>query len=424
MEGSKMNSAHSIAAVAANSNLVSAALAAQNLTLSPLTTQTAALGSITSTRTSFAAAMNSYYANPTSNLITVAQRYMDALAALPSHTQRMVSTMISQAIAEFKLNNPSIKTFTDMPLAQAQVAKLGDIYIDTTMQRLLNLHWVAELLGKFKSTKVIPIQVYVDQDGKICAWDGQHTVVMLYIIITAAFNLNPSDVLIPVNIYPSHKKNEMRECFLDLNSSEGKRSLDLIDIWQQMIFGVRVDGSTNPSWVHAEKKQQLLEKWDLFVTHLKFNNADQPGAISRLQEIHKMDLTSLDWLLEYLSLTTNGARPVDEKEMVMMSNYFYRCKYDNIQVDSNYIAQLSAVALTNWHGDFSPNGPFWNRVASAYRNWHQSQPGNQFITPKVSKEPLHGMPFLLAQLNKSMPGYTVPRNISHSPFNPFLTDLF
>lgn len=373
---------------------------------------------------SYASQANAYYCVKTNNCISLSKRYADVIGAMPVHEQSFLKQMINNSVAEFKRQNVLIKVWGDLKLAQAIYVDLSDIYIDTTMQRQLDLYWVARLLAKFKSTKVVPIQVYVDNQGRLCAWDGQHTAILLWIICTVVMGLDPKDVKIPVNIYPSSKKSEMRECFLDLNSSEGKKSLDPIDHWQQQVFGVRVDGSQNPLWLLTEKKQCILEQYDLFVTHEKFNDYDMPGAISRLQEVNKLGIEPLTWLCKYLKLVTNGARPVGEKEMVMMSHFFLRCYADGLKPSDAYIQQLAAVAITHWNADFDPSGPFWNQVSIAYDNWHQNNPMNAMVNPRVSKEPLHGFPFLLAQLAKSMSGSGLPRNTSNSNFWPLQGDLF
>ncbi len=374
--------------------------------------------------TSYAQQANSYYNNTANNCITLDQRFNDTLSSMPQHEIHWLTMMLNGSYEEFIRTNANIKSWRDLQLAQSVYVALLDIHIDTTMQRFLDLHWVATLLSKFKSTKVVPIQVYRDADGKLCAWDGQHTAILLWVICTKIFNLDPATVKVPVNIYPSSKKSEMRECFLDLNSSAGKRPLDLIDHWIQQVFGVRVDNSTNPAWVLVEKKQILLEKYDLFVTHDKFNNANMPGAISRLQEINKLDLKAVEWLCEYLSIVMLKRRAADEKEVVMMAHFFFRCRQEGVEVTSAYIQNLAAVAMTMWNADFTPEGAFWKRVIQAYTTWHQSNPLNAMTSPKISKEPLHGFPFLLAQLAKNMPKYQLPRNTSNSNFWPDAQDLF
>ena len=84
------------------------------------------------------------------------------------------------------------------------------------------------------------------------------------------------------------------------------------------MFGVRVDASTNPSWVEVEEKQCAIEAMGFFVTSKKFGDEDEPGAITRLQEINKLDVKTVKVLMQYLALVGANQRPVVEKEMVMM----------------------------------------------------------------------------------------------------------
>lgn len=386
-------------------------------------TTTAVSPAVTMTA-SFASKMNAQYDSSTSNRIKLEDRFTQSIKNLPPQSRSLIQYMIEQAVDEFRRRYPTVREWKDLSLAKAAYVSLNDIYIDTTMQRQLDLHWVAKILSKFKSTQVVPIQVYADDSNSLCAWDGQHTAIMLWLICTDALGLDPSTVQVPVNIYPSSKKSEMRECFLALNGPEGKKTLDMIDHWQQQVFGVRIDKSDNPDWVITNKKQRIIEKYDLFVTHEKFGNSHMPGAISRLQEVHKLDLVALDWLCHYLSLVMQNSRPADEKEMVMMAHYFYRARLDGIKVNDSYIKTLAATTLNLWNADFSHDGPFWRKVGVAYRNWHDSRPEKAFINPRVSKEPLHGMPFLVAQLRKSLPALDLPQSQSNSEFLPAVKDLF
>lgn len=374
----------------------------------------------------YASQVNAYFNTNATNCVLLKDRFADTINALPPQSAAVTRHMINASISEFIRNNPTIKKWEDLHLAQSIYVKLSDIFIDTTMQRILDLHWVAKLLAKFKSTKVVPIQVYKDPlTNKLCAWDGQHTAMLLWIICTEILKLDPETVTVPVNIYHSNKKSEMRECFLDLNSSAGKKSLDIIDHWIQQVFGVRIDNSKNPQWILTEAKQKILEQYDMFVTHDKFNNEHMPGAITRIQELNSIDdLDTIKWLVEYLSVTTMNNRPAIEKEVVMMAYFFNRCRLENVPVDSEYVKKVASTMLVLCNSDFSPTGPFWAQVKTAYDSWHYSQTYNMGIDPKLSKEPVHGFPFLLAQLSKSIPGIKLPRNNSNSNFMPAITDLF
>jgi hypothetical protein len=371
--------------------------------------------------TSYASMKNAQYTKGANNAIKLKQRWDDTFNSLPAHVQNTISQTLSQLVVEFKRRHPNIQKWEDLCLAQSVEMPLDDIWIDDTMQRRLSIFWVLEILSGFSSVKVVPIQVYREPDGKIMAWDGQHTAILLWVICTQVLGLDPKNVKVPVNIYHSSKKSEMRDNFITLNGV-GKKPLDLIDIWEQMIYGVRVDNSQNPAWVAAELKQRHVEKWDLFVTDKKFNDHTLPGAISRLQEINKLPVDTVGHLMHYLGLVTRGQRPVAEKEIVMMSFFFDRCRLARINVDEDYIKELAVVADTLWDADFTPTGKFWAKAGIAYSNWH-SENVYDALAARFNKEPPHGMPFLLAQLSKSF-SRPIPANTSNSPFIPAASDLF
>jgi len=373
---------------------------------------------------SYADLKNSKYSSTQSSILSIQERWNETYKSLSPYMQQVVDATLESAKYEFKRRNPNKKYWSDIELAEAKDAILNSIKIDGTMQRQLDIMWVLSIINGFLETMVVPIQVYRPNPSidEFLAWDGQHTLVALYLIATHIFEENPSKVIIPVNIYKSSLKAQMRANFISLNSKEGKKQLEAIDIWEQMIYGVRVDGSTNPLWVEAEKKQQHIERCGLFVTSKKFGDEDQPGAISRLQEINKLNVDSVGYLCEYLTHVTKLQRPTVEKELVMMAHYFDRCRVDNIKIDKKYIADLAALTLDLWDADFSPNSIFWIRASNAYHHWHNSS-SIGFSSGRFNKEPVHGFPFLIAQLQKSF-NYPIPKNDSKSNFWPDVEELF
>lgn len=376
------------------------------------------------TQKSYADLKNERFSTNADYVISAKQRWEETYDALPSYQQERVDYLLEQAKAEFRRRNPNFNKWNDLPLAEAKSLVMNQIGIDATMQRQLDIFWVLTLLSTFAATKVVPIQVYKYKENKYLAWDGQHTLMLLWLIATQLFEQDPNTVEVPVNVYQSTLKAEMRTNFVSLNSKEGKKQLDPIDIWEQQVFGVRVDNSTNPAWVEVEEKQRAIEAMGFFVTSRKFGDEDEPGAITRLQEINKLDVKTVKVLMQYLALVGANQRPVVEKEMVMMANFFERCKYAGIDVDNSYIASIANVALTHWDADFSPNGKFWTRASNAYHNWYAKHGGGSY--GRFSKEPVHGGPFLTTQLLKSLKGtgLLIPRSSSNSEFRPFAKDLF
>ena len=389
----------------------------------------------------YASQKNAKYSNSASHIVTAPQRWQDTLQAAPSHLQAVITQHFHQARAEFKRRNPGITKWNHLLLAEAKLAKLIDVEIDCTMQRELDIRWVLKIVMQFLATMVVPIQVYRNpaNPSKYIAWDGQHTLLSLW-IVAGILGEDPTKIEIPVNIYQSSLKAQMRANFLALNSAEGKKALEMIDHWMQQIYGVRIDKSKNPIWVDTEKKQRHLENNDLFATASKFGDEDQVGAISRLNEINKLSVESVGHLARYLGQTTKTGtsqiwdqnnnlisipgRPAGEKEIVMMAHYFLRCAMNGIKVTDQYVDDLVSVNMALFDGDFSPNGPFWSQVKTAYTNWYYNTQQVSVSGPQCKKEPLHGFPFLVSQMNKSLVGYRIPNNDSNSSFIPDPSDLF
>ena len=376
---------------------------------------------------SYADQKNARFNNSASHVVDINTRWTSTLKNLPARQQQVIAHALSAAIQEFHRRNPTIKTWKDVEsrLARAVSKKMTVVNIDETMQRLLNIEWVIELLNKFVATKVVPIQVYQPDPNveEYLAWDGQHTLVLLWVIAVHIFGVDPDKVKIPVNVYDSHFKAEMRSGFVSLNSNDGNRQLDLFDLFEQKVFGVRVDHSSDPDWLLAEQKQCVVEKHGLFLTSKKFGDDDMPGAISRMQEVNKLNPETLDWLCEYLVAVGANNRSVEEKEMVMMAYFFDRCRLDRIKVDTKFIYDIAAVSKRHWGADYSPTSPFWVRANMAYVVWHSNANGVNART-HFNKEPVHGYPFMVEQFKKDLPKYKFPHPRTSSEFVPDQLDLF
>jgi len=379
---------------------------------------------------SYASIKNAQYSNTQSAVRTIAQRWKETYDNLSDYNKLLVDLTLEQAKAEFRRRNPNLKKFEQLALAEAKEALMAQLNIDGTMQRQLDIFWVLKLLNDFLETMVVPIQVYRPDPTKdeFLAWDGQHTLVLLWLIAVHILEQNPETLIVPVNIYKSSLKAQMRSTFISLNSKQGKKQLEPIDLWQQMVCGVRIDGATDPYWVEIELKQRHLEKMGLFVTAPKFNDQTMPGAITRLKEIKDLSVDAVANLSVYLALATKLQRPVAEKEMVMMAHFFDRCEADKITVDNAYIAEVVSVVDRHWNTEMHASGKFWITASNAYHNWHTetnkalAKAGFNVPTPRFSSEPIHGFPYLIAQLQKSMTK-PVPSSDSNTPFWPLAQDL-
>jgi hypothetical protein len=367
---------------------------------------------------SYADQWNLQYGKSESHFVGLAERFDSFVGESEAIEFRMMSR-------EFRRRHPEFETIADVQkrLCRSLTAKLSDIEIDVTMQRLLNLNHVLRMLADFKATKVMPIQCYIDENrpGRYVAWDGQHTAILLYILSTMVFYENPADFDVPIVLYDVSTKAEIRENFIGLNG-EDKLPLDAIDVFQQMIYGVRVDGSEKPIWLEAERKQQMLEKHKLFVTAEKFDNTKEIGAISRMQEIMQASPEVVEQFGKYWS-AIRKQRAVDPKEIYMLMSWLMLAEMQSIDVDDNYIYDLADMNLGLFDANFSPTGAFWAKCETAYENWYEQQPQSAWQEPSMQKQPTHGLPFFNAQITKSL-GRAVPTYRANNGFTPDEKDLW
>lgn len=371
------------------------------------------------TRSLYADNFNAKYGYDESNYITIPERFAEFV-----DENKMIE--VKMACREFKRRNPQFTCFQDVldELVMAIPYVAGQLVVDSTMQRNLLIDKCIDRVDNFIATKVMPIQTTPhpeDADKTQCGWDGQHTVIKLYIICVYVFGETWEDKLIPINIYKTTNKSQIRENFIGLNG-EDKTPLDPIDIWEQMIMGVCVDGSTNPIWVEAYNKFLVIQKWKLFVTHEKFGNAHEVGAISRLTEIDKATPEDINYFGIYWSAIRQN-RSVAPKEIYMMLTWIMLCRTEGVALDEDYMLDLADMNTSFFRADFSPSGSFWAKAELAYEAWHEEKYGDfddaDKPEPSMQKLPSHGIPFFNAQIKKTL-NRKVPAsgNMANNGFKP------
>jgi len=384
-----------------------------------------------------AAKQNARYSDTKSMYFDIKDRFNAIVSGLPLIKQTGVRSSILNACQKFQKLFPNAKTFTDFDLVEAIQIPLSDILIDATIQRLLNLAWVCAIVANFRDVQAMPIQVYPVTDknvkytahgprGLYASWDGQHTLAAFYVIFVLILRMDPKDVMVPVNVYKVSKKSEIRENFVKGNGPEGKKLLDAVDYYMQMIYGVRVDGSTNPTWVEAEIKQQYLEQADLFVTAEKFGDTQMAGAISRMQEINGY---SSDIIRKFALYTTTFpvARPVASQEIEIMCAWFDMAKKDGVDYTDVEVVDLGNHIHSLFGADFHESSAFWDQVRVAYTNWHKKYWAGFAGAPSrvnFSKNWNNGGVFLWHQLKKTWTAGRVPKLNIGIPFIPSQKDLY
>jgi hypothetical protein len=354
----------------------------------------------------YADSINQQFNKQQSHYVNLKQRLRNTIGK-----DTYLQSVFDDTVDDFKDRHPEFKSWNDLDFPKALSTTLDKIVIDTTLQRLLMFYWVMGILDKFQEIKVMPIQVYEDPDceGKYVCWDGQHTAIMLFVIATYVLKADITKCEIPIVVNSSKQKSQMRQVFMDING-DGKVPLSLIAFFHQMVFGVRTDGSKNPSWLVAEKKQQDLEKAKMFATGEEFNDTDKPGALTRLQELmdtknYKPEITT--YFTKYFVAVCRSSRAVQPKECWMLYEYFKLCSIDpKIEITDKYIRDVAKALKVVAHGDFDVL-EFWSRAKASYQDyyrdnisWEESLRGIQYPEKRI------GNTFLIAQIAKA--GVDVP----------------
>ena len=388
---------------------------------------------------SYAAQRNAVYLNSSSNLVDLVQRLNDTVASMPFQAQRNWQSKLAKALAIFKRNNPGLKSINDpkFRLCKSLMGKLKDIQIDTTMQREPNLQWIITIIENFRAYQAQPIQVYETANG-MGAWDGQHTSLALYLIATQALGMNFEDVEVPVNIYDIVSRAEIRGNFIRGNTTVGKQAgkkpLDIIDIIQQMIYGVEVDGVTEQEWVDAHAKWRALADAGMFMTSDKFNDTDQIGAISRLNEINDSSVKVVKQFAVYGKYVVDlQKRPINTKEIPIIMEFFNLCEQQDIVYTDAQIEDMAQHCVDLFDANFDAKGVFWETAHQASINaWNKHNRGKDkrdwTDPPRNSKNVPQGIAFFWHQLQKSWvptqdKGFKFPKQ-PFSIYQPDAKDLF
>jgi len=371
------------------------------------------------TKTVYADQINDQFNRSQSHYVNLNQRLQSVIQG-----QTYMQTVLSETVDDFRERNDHLTKWSDIKLCKAQSTTLDKIAIDITLQRLLMIDWVMDILDNFWAIKVMPICVYEDPNcpGKYICWDGQHSAIMLF-IIASLLKEDITKCEVPIVIYPSSKKNEMRQVFMAING-DAKAPLDTIDKFQQMVFGVRTDGATNNDWVVAELKQQYLESAKMFATHRKFNDTGQAGALTVMTELmdtrnYNTDITK--YFTQYFTSICRSNRPVQPKESWMIYEYFRLCDQDpSINITPKYVRSVAKALKVVGYGDFDSYA-LWERAKASYQTYYKKNVRNglDLLGIRYPEKPL-GMTFIIAQVAKA--GVKVPK--FSGTFNVPLKDLF
>lgn len=338
--------------------------------------------------TAYASSQNQRFSNHQANLVDLVQRLNDTIASLPPNAQRNWNTSLRKALQAFKRNHPGLTSLnlpkrTEInralfPICQSVDRHLCQIWIDTTMQRQPDLKWIIQIITNFRAYQAQPIQVYGVGKDQYGGWDGQHTALALYLIAVVGLGMKFEDVLVPVNEYALNTRGQLRNTFICNNSwsgrMAGKKALDTIDIVEQMIYGVEVDGVTDPDWVAVHEKWKHIRAAGMFLTHEKFNNTDETGAISRLDEFMKASVEVTRQFAVYgeyvidTQATAKQKRPINTKEIPIIMEFLMSCELDNVHLTDDDIRDMAQHLIDLFDANFDAKSDYWEYVHDAIVN--------------------------------------------------------
>lgn len=372
----------------------------------------------------------SCYADQVNNQFHKSQsHYVDLSERLKDHlSDSDKKYLLDDSITNFKLKHSNVHHWSNISLCRAQSTTLDKIMIDVTLQRMLDFKHAIQILDRFRQILVMPICVYEEPacPGKYVCWDGQHTAIVLLMIAKHILGeTDLSNVRIPIVIYPSTMKSDMRQCFITLNG-EGKKPLDVIDKYHQKVFGVRTDNSTNSDWILNEKKQQALENAKMFATHSKFGDVNMPGALTRLEELvdADYDLEVTENFCKYFVSICKSSRPVQPKESWLLYDFFQLCQSARITVDDQYIKGITDSIKKAFGGNDLDAIALVQRAKRSYQEWwrvNKPNPDGTLWGINYPSEKKMAQVFFLAQLRKNFTG-PLPA-FKNSPWVVSPTDL-
>lgn len=300
----------------------------------------------------------------------IPERIENLLSLNPN--RKRIEERLEVACVKWKRKHKEFVEDTDKffdSLVETKLATFSDIEIDKTLQRYVYFDNIIKWIEEFDADKIMAIKCYREPDGQLVCWDGQHTIIILYYIITKIFNLNISDVQIPIQISKSNVRANIRRVSLSENG-EGKTPFNDVDVFDFRCFGVRQDGITTQSWLATELKQQHLETYDVFVADKRMHNTHIAGALTRTNELmdnnFSTDITK--YFAQWCYFVNGSNRPFGGIEVDLIYNYFHNCENAGIDITTEYVMDV-AEACKGVLGDDFNNEEFWAKGKRSLSNY-------------------------------------------------------
>ena len=174
----------------------------------------------------------------------------------------------------------------------------------------------------------------------------------------------------------------------------------------------------------------------MFLTAEKFNDTEEPGAISRLNEIAD-ESVSVDTVKRFAVygkyVVDLQQRHINTKEIPVIMELLKLCQQQDIEWDDATIEDLAQHCVDLFDANFDAKGQFWKQAhqatINAYNKANRGNPTHLWPTaPKNNKNVAQGISFLWHQLITSWvpqqgAGFKFPKQ-PFSVYTPDAKDLF
>ena len=331
----------------------------------------------TDTVANYAQEYNNRFTPSHNVVVNIADRIEQTLALNPQRA--FLEKQLEHALRGWRVRNKNLlANDCEMFFAQLQeaaLAGLGDIMINLQLQRIPSIEDITRYISRYNGFRVQPIKVYrCSKTGKLVCWDGQHTVIMLWLIITRVLKLNPAEVQIPVAISNCDDPAMMREALIGENSEEGSRMFDDVDLIDQYVYSVEFENSPDEKRQSVHNKYMALASRGMFIHNPRMFNSNYPGALTRTEEFMdpKYDDVVTDYFADWCVALNEAGRSFGGTEVDLMYSYFQACVNEGIDVDLDYIYDVAEVCK-RVRGDDFDGAMFWNRCKNSYAAWFAKQ---------------------------------------------------
>lgn len=269
-------------------------------------------------------------------------------------------------VAEYKKQNIS---FNPRLRPLVKMIKLGLILIDEDIQRLLDAKHCTKKIAAIENfdPRLLQVIYCVKTPGKneYHAVDGQHTATTIGAMIAAGLFDSESDwreVEVAVLYIETTSKAFARKAFALING-KGKKKISVWYEHRTKVMSVRIDGSTDPEDVEAERRQTICEKYNCYPVDKDSIYVGKPGTFTHMEALN-LD----DEILEVACKFHNDYfhyDAIDGSLWFIIHDIFKSFKAAKIELTDKFLGELAGILQVYFAGLYE----FHQSVKGAHGRW-------------------------------------------------------